>query len=169
MKTTLLLVLKMGRCAGVFFLLCACVCVCVCVCFVTLCSHNYVFSSIAVWAVVKKKPLVRRLHDTAREEEGGEGKISSDVESVGCGWVTTVAALSNSDLVASGNWGWGYCCSVVHCTCMPMHSCTGWGYCCSVVHCTCMPMHSCTCIHYEYRYTICGFHTGFFAGGGGEK
>ena len=53
------------------------------------------YSSIAVWAVVKKKPLVRELHDTARDQEG-EG------EEVGSGWVTSVAAFPNSDLVASG-------------------------------------------------------------------
>ena len=56
-----------------------------------------VYSSIALWAVVKKKPLVRRLHNSAVcEEGGGEGR------EVGSGWVTAVAALPNTDLVASG-------------------------------------------------------------------
>ena len=54
-----------------------------------------------MWAVVKKKPLVRTLHATSSggdpgEEEGMEG------EGVGKGWVTAVAAFPNSDLVASG-------------------------------------------------------------------
>ncbi|CAI8029522.1 U3 small nucleolar RNA-interacting protein 2 [Geodia barretti] len=54
--------------------------------------------SIALWAVVKKKPLVRRLHNSAVcEEGGGEGR------EVGSGWVTAVAALPNTDLVASGS------------------------------------------------------------------
>ena len=46
-------------------------------------------SSIALWAMVKKKPLVKRAH-------------SSEEEGVGEGWVTAVAAFPNSDLVASG-------------------------------------------------------------------
>ena len=52
-------------------------------------------SCIALWGLMKKKPLVRRPHalQDSKTEEGG---------SVGDGWVTTVAAYPNSDLVASG-------------------------------------------------------------------
>ena len=57
--------------------------------------HSCLFcSSIALWAVVKKKPLVKRAHSSEEEGEKGEG--------VGEGWVTAVAAFPNSDLVASG-------------------------------------------------------------------
>ena len=58
----------------------------------------FVYSSIAVWAVVKKKPLVRRLHNSAEGGEEGGG----EEEGVGSGWVTAVAAFPNTDLVASG-------------------------------------------------------------------
>ena len=73
-------------------------------------------SSIAVWAIVKKKPLIKTLHATSsggdqegeRGEEGeGEGERGEEGEGVGKGWVTAVAAFPNSDLVASGT-----------CTCM---------------------------------------------------
>ena len=82
-----------------------------------------------MWAVVKKKPLVRTLHATSSgsdpgEEEGvegegvgkgeggvegegegvekGEGGAEGEGKEVGKGWVTAVAAFPNSDLVASG-------------------------------------------------------------------
>lgn len=62
------------------------------------------YSSIALWAVVKKKPLVRRRHDSAvgQEGEGEGGEGGGGGEGVGSGWVTAVAALPNTDLVASG-------------------------------------------------------------------
>ena len=56
-------------------------------------------SSIALWAVVKKKPLVRRFHDSAATESGGEEGRGEEVKS---DWVTAVAAFPNTDLVASG-------------------------------------------------------------------
>ena len=65
-----------------------------------LCQHPLsLLSSLAVWAVVKKKPLVRKTHVSGRTEAegGGEGEGG-----VGDGWVTAVAAYPNSDLVASG-------------------------------------------------------------------
>ena len=51
-------------------------------------------SCIALWGLAKKKPLARRPHslETEGEVEGGVGE----------GWVTSVAAYPNSDLVASG-------------------------------------------------------------------
>ena len=58
-----------------------------------------------MWAVVKKKPLVKQLHsDTPSKEEEGEQQEGNGAgcEGVGEGWVTAVAAFTNSDLVASG-------------------------------------------------------------------
>ena len=78
-----------------------------------------------MWAVVKKKPLVRTLHATSCGGDLGEGGgVEGEVEGVGKGeaegvgkgevegvrkgegvgkgWVTAVAAFPNSDLVASG-------------------------------------------------------------------
>lgn len=73
---------------------------------------SFVISSIAVWAVVKKKPLVKQFHyDSISKEEEGEGekggalrehKTDEDKKGIGDGWVTAVAAYPNSDLVASG-------------------------------------------------------------------
>ena len=75
-----------------------------------LCQHPLsLLSSLAVWAVVKKKPLVRKTHVSGRidAEGGGEGEGEGGGEGegeggVGDGWVTAVAAYPNSDLVASG-------------------------------------------------------------------
>ena len=98
-----------------------------------------VCSSIAVWAVVKKKPLVKALHNSATEREGeregeeegeregeregeeeeegeGEGEGEGEkVKEVGSGWVTAVAALPNTDLVASGQ---NYICIHRKCVCV---------------------------------------------------
>ena len=55
--------------------------------------------------MVKKKPLVKQLHsDTPSKEEEGEQREGNGAgcEGVGEGWVTAVAAFTNSDLVASG-------------------------------------------------------------------
>ena len=52
--------------------------------------------------MVKKKPLARRLHNSAVCEEGGGEGEGGEVREVGSGWVTAVAAFPNTDLVASG-------------------------------------------------------------------
>ena len=53
-------------------------------------------SSIALWSVVKKKPLVVRPHHFHSESENTPPMAEEH-------WVTSVAAYPNTDLIASGN------------------------------------------------------------------
>lgn len=64
------------------------------------CVLVYLFSTLSLWGAMKKKPLV-----TVRDAHGSVGSEVSGsrphVEEEN--WITAVAALHNSDLLASGN------------------------------------------------------------------
>jgi ribosomal RNA-processing protein 9 len=70
-------------------------------------NEEYFFSgsndgTVAVWNINKKKPItfVRNAHGKATESNG-HAEPSDKYQP--CGWISAVAALQNSDLLASGN------------------------------------------------------------------
>jgi hypothetical protein len=56
------------------------------------------FSSLSLWGAMKKKPLF-----TLKNAHGCQATDESKVEGQEENWITSVAALHNSDVVASGN------------------------------------------------------------------
>ena len=59
---------------------------------------SFSFSSIALWSITKKKPLIVHPHHSQPESE-----VVTRVEEEEH-WVTAVAAYPSTDLVASGIW-----------------------------------------------------------------
>ena len=57
-----------------------------------------------MWSVMKKKPTftVRNAHSSQRQDT--EGTIENAATKVEENWITSVAALHNSDLIASGKY-----------------------------------------------------------------
>ena len=63
---------------------------------ISKCIYNILtFSSLALWNVAKKKPqvVVQKAH---KSEENGDAKTNEN-------WITSLAALQNTDLIASGD------------------------------------------------------------------
>ena len=59
-----------------------------------LISSSVSFSSLSLWSVMKKKPLLT--YKNAHHSEGSELSVEEN-------WITAVTALHNTDLIASGN------------------------------------------------------------------
>lgn len=59
----------------------------------------YLFSTLSLWGAMKKKPLVtvRDAHGSKESEVSGSRPHGEEEN-----WITAVAALHNSDLLASG-------------------------------------------------------------------
>ena len=58
-----------------------------------LISSSVSFSSLSLWSVMKKKPLLT--YKNAHHSEGSELSVEEN-------WITAVTALHNTDLIASG-------------------------------------------------------------------